>query len=154
LVQRLVQRLGEQLHGHVIGLWGLAFKPGTDDLREAPSLAIIEELLRRGATVRAFDPVAMPGVAARFADQPGLTLVADPMAAAQGVSALLVVTEWREFRSPDFDALRQCMKRPLLLDGRNLYDPALMRQLGFEHLGVGRAEALPRIAHAPMPLAA
>ncbi|MDP2004812.1 MAG: UDP-glucose/GDP-mannose dehydrogenase family protein [Rubrivivax sp.] len=154
LVARLVERLGEQLHGHVIGLWGLAFKPGTDDLREAPSLAIIDELLGRGATLRAFDPVAMPGVAAHFADRPGLTLVADPMAAAQGVSALLVVTEWREFRSPDFDALRQCMKRPLLLDGRNLYDPAAMRQLGFEHLGIGRAEALPRIAHAPMPLAA
>ncbi len=154
LCERLVVRLGDDLRGHVIGLWGLAFKPGTDDLREAPSLTLIDELLRRGAVVRAFDPVAMPGVAARWPGRTGLELVDSPMAAAAGASALLVVTEWREFRSPDFEALRQCMRLPLVLDGRNLYDPTLMKQLGFEHMGIGRAEALPRISHAPMPLAA
>ena len=152
LCERLVERLGPALQGHVIGIWGLAFKPGTDDLREAPSLLIIDELLRRGATVRAFDPVAMPGVAARWPQRPGLELVANPMAAAADASALLVVTEWREFRSPDFEALRACMKRPLVLDGRNLYDPALMRQHGFEYMGIGRAEALPRATHVPMPM--
>ncbi len=152
LCERLVERLGPVLQGHVIGVWGLAFKPGTDDLREAPSLLIIDELLRRGATVRAFDPVAMPGVAARWPGRPGLELVALPMAAAADASALLVVTEWREFRSPDFESLRACMKRPLVLDGRNLYDPALMKQHGFEYLSIGRAEALPRTSHAPMPV--
>jgi len=153
LCERLVARLGPSLQGHTIALWGLAFKPGTDDLREAPSLVIIEELLQRGATVRAFDPVAMPGVAARWPHRPGLTLVDDPMAAAAGASALLVVTEWREFRSPDFAALRNTMKTPLLLDGRNLYDPALMKSLGFEHLGIGRAQAMPH-ATAVMPVPA
>ncbi len=154
LGERLVARLGEDLRGHVIALWGLAFKPGTDDLREAPSLTLIDELLQRGAVVRAFDPVAMPALAARWPARAGLELVAGPMEAAAGASALLVVTEWREFRSPDFEALRRCMRQPLVLDGRNLYDPALMKQLGFEHVGIGRAEALPRISHAPMPLAA
>jgi UDPglucose 6-dehydrogenase len=154
LCERLVARLGESLAGHTIALWGLAFKPGTDDLREAPSLVIIEELLQRGATVRAFDPVAMPGVAARFSQRAGLELVNDPMAAAAGASALLVVTEWREFRSPDFQALKATMKTPLLLDGRNLYDPTQMKQLGFEHVGIGRAQALPQSSHVPMPLQA
>ncbi len=151
LCERLVARLGPSLAGHTVAVWGLAFKPGTDDLREAPSLVIIDELLQRGATVKAFDPVAMPGVAARWPGRPGLELVANPMAAVTGASALMVVTEWREFRSPDFGALHAAMKIPLLLDGRNLYDPALMKQLGFEHLGIGRAEALPRASHAAMP---
>ena len=154
MCERLVARLGPSLAGHTIALWGLAFKPGTDDLREAPSLVIIDELLQRGATVRAFDPLAMPGVAALWPGRAGLELVGDPMAAAAGASALLVVTEWREFRSPDFAALLKAMKAPLLLDGRNLYDPSLMKQLGFEHLGIGRAEAVARTTHAPMPLQA
>ena len=141
LCERLVARLGPDLSGHRIALWGLAFKPGTDDLREAPSLVIIEELLQRGATVQAFDPVAMPGLAARLPGRPGLHLVDSPMAAVAGASALLVVTEWREFRSPDFSALHAAMQRPLLLDGRNLYDPAQMAALGFEHVGIGRAGA-------------
>lgn len=142
LSERLVGLLGESLHGHVIGVWGLAFKPGTDDIREAPSLAIIDELLRRGARVRAFDPVAMPAVAAHWPGRDGLELVPGALAAAQGASALLVVTEWHEFRSPDFEALRRAMRRPLLLDGRNLYDPDAMRRLGFEHLGIGRGGPL------------
>jgi UDPglucose 6-dehydrogenase len=141
LAQRLVQRLGESLVGHRIAVWGLAFKPGTDDLREAPSLAIIDELLRRGAQVRAFDPVAMPGVAARYAGHSGLELVDSPLAAAEGASALLIVTEWREFRSPDFAALITSMKQPLVLDGRNLYDPAFMQQMGFDYVGIGRSSA-------------
>ena len=141
LCERLVARLGPDLTGHRIGLWGLAFKPGTDDMREAPSLVILEELLQRGATVQAFDPVAMPGLAARWPGRVGLELMAGPMEAAAGASALLVVTEWREFRSPDFTALHAAMKRPLLLDGRNLYEPAQMAELGFEHVGIGRAVA-------------
>jgi len=154
LAERVVSRLGENLHGVTVGLWGLAFKPGTDDLREAPSLVLIEELLARGAHVKAFDPVAMPGVAARLGARQGLELVDHPMAAAQGASALLVVTEWREFRSPDFAELKSRMLRPLVLDGRNLYDPAEMRALGMEHVGVGRAESAPQATHVPIPLMA
>jgi UDPglucose 6-dehydrogenase len=151
LVQRLVQHLGDSLAGHRIAVWGLAFKPGTDDLREAPSLAIIEQLLNRGAQVCAFDPVAMPGVAARFAGRPGLELVDGPLQAAADASALLVVTEWREFRSPDFAALLATMRRPLVLDGRNLYDPALMAQLGFEYQGIGRAGLAPPLVQTAWP---
>ena len=142
LVDRVTARFGPDLQGHVFGLWGLAFKPGTDDLREAPSLVLIEQLLARGARIQAFDPVAMPGVAARFAGQENLALVDDPIAAARGASALLIVTEWREFRSPDFDALRQALREPVIIDGRNLYDPALLRSQGFEYGGIGRG-ALP-----------
>jgi UDPglucose 6-dehydrogenase len=142
-VQRLVARLGEDLRGHRIALWGLAFKPGTDDLREAPSLVIIEELLSRGAIVCGFDPVAMPALAARWPGRERFELAAGPMEAAAGASALLVVTEWREFRSPDFTALHAAMKRPLVLDGRNLYDPDLMHRFGFEHVAIGRGAATP-----------
>lgn len=142
LVERVLARFGSDLRGRVFGLWGLAFKPGTDDLREAPSLVIIDALLQRGATVQAFDPVAMPGVAAQQPGRPGLQLVADPIAAAVGADALLIVTEWREFRSPDFDALGRALRERVVIDGRNLYDPALMREMGFEYSGIGRGQAL------------
>jgi UDPglucose 6-dehydrogenase len=138
LSDRVVERFGENLAGVTIGVWGLAFKPDTDDLREAPSQVIIDELLRCGARVRAFDPVAMPKAAALWRDRPGLEFAADPFAAAADASALLVVTEWREFRSPDFAELRALMRTPVLFDGRNLYDPALMKSLGFEYIGIGR----------------
>jgi UDPglucose 6-dehydrogenase len=142
LVDRVLARFGSDLRGHVFGLWGLAFKPGTDDLREAPSLVVIDELLHRGARIQAFDPVAMPGVAACWPGRPGLDLVAEPMAAARDASALLIVTEWREFRSPDFDELRRTLRLPVIIDGRNLYDPALMQTLGFEYRGIGRGQAI------------
>ena len=153
LIERLVDRLGPVLDGHTIALWGLAFKPGTDDLREAPAIFILEELLRRGAHVAAFDPVAMPGVAGRFPNESRLTLANSPMEAVKGASALIVVTEWREFRSPDFDVLLSTMRRPLVLDGRNLYDPQTLRELGFEHVGIGRGDTEPR-GHGVLSLAA
>jgi UDPglucose 6-dehydrogenase len=146
LVERIVARFGERLDGLTFTLWGLAFKPCTDDLREAPSLLIIDALLARGATVRAFDPVAVPAVAARLPGRAGLTLCADPYEAAQGASALLLVTEWREFRSPDFVRLREALAQPLVLDGRNLYDPTWMRAQGFEHVGIGRGAVPPTAA--------
>jgi len=158
LAQRVVARFGDDLRGCVFGLWGLAFKPGTDDLREAPSLVLIEELLARGARLRAFDPVAMPAFQARGALPEGLALVADPYAAAQGADALLVVTEWREFRSPDFERLREAMRTPVVYDGRNLYEPQLLASFGFEYQGIGRggpgcasARSAPEVAQ---PLAA
>ena len=138
LAQRVLARFGGDLTGVVIGVWGLSFKPGTDDLREAPSLVIMDELLRHGATIKAFDPVAMPGVAALWPEREGLRLVNSPAEAAQAAHALLLVTEWREFRSPDFESLRDSMATPILFDGRNLYDPDLLTQLGFEYQGIGR----------------
>ena len=149
LGQRICQRYGEELHGLTFGVWGLSFKPDTDDLREAPSLLLIDELLRRGATVQVFDPVALPGLATLWPDRSGLVLCCDPLSAAAGATALAVVTEWREFRSPDFDALKARMKTPVILDGRNLYDPGLMMQLGFEHLGIGRGRVDPRWGQVP-----
>jgi UDPglucose 6-dehydrogenase len=149
LGQRIRHRYGNDLRGLVFGVWGLSFKPDTDDLREAPSLLLIDELLQRGATVRAFDPVAMPAVAALWPQRTGLVLCADPLSAADGASALAIVTEWREFRSPDFASLKARMKTPVLLDGRNLYDPGLMLQLGFEHLGIGRGSVDARWARLP-----
>jgi UDPglucose 6-dehydrogenase len=138
LGERVAARFGEDLRGHTFALWGLAFKPDTDDMREAPSLAIVDALLSRGARVRAFDPAAMPRAAALLPDARGFELADNPYAAAAGASALLVVTEWREFRSPDFTALRGAMRTPVLFDGRNLYDPALLRSFGFEYHGIGR----------------
>lgn len=121
--------------GTVIGLLGLAFKPNTDDLREAPSLDIAAELRSRGAVVRAYDPVAMPK-AAEMA--PEIIYCRSPYEAADGADALVVVTEWNEFRQLDTGRLRAAMRRPVLIDGRNIYDPERMRSLGFTYRGVGR----------------
>lgn len=149
LGERIRHRYGDDLQGLTFAVWGLSFKPDTDDLREAPSLLLVDELLQHGATVRAFDPVAMPALAALWPSRPGLVLCTDPLSAAEGASALAVVTEWREFRSPDFGALKARMKTPVILDGRNLYDPGLMLQLGFEHLGMGRGSVDARWARLP-----
>jgi UDPglucose 6-dehydrogenase len=138
LGERVAARFGADLSGHWFAIWGLAFKPGTDDMREAPSVAIIESLLRRGARVRAFDPAAMPRAQQIFAARPEIEMAADPLAATVDASALLVVTEWREFRSPDFAAIRELMRTPVLFDGRNLYEPGEMVNLGFEYFGIGR----------------
>jgi UDPglucose 6-dehydrogenase len=143
LVERVVQRFGDDLAGRSFALWGLAFKPNTDDMREAPSRVVIAELLRRGATVRAYDPVAGAEAARIFGPTPGLQLAGSAMAAVQGADALLIATEWREFRTPDFDALKAALKQPLVLDGRNLYEPALMQALGIDYVGVGRGVRRP-----------
>ena len=139
LVQRVIERFGEDLHGRCFALWGLAFKPNTDDMREAPSRVIIEELSRRGARIQAYDPVAMPEAERVLAGTPGLVLVEHQTAALQGADALLIVTEWKEFRTPDFDLIKATLKRPLILDGRNLYEPALMRAFGIDYVGIGRS---------------
>ena len=138
LVDKIVARLGADLTGRRFALWGLAFKPNTDDMREAPSLVIVEALTSRGADVVAYDPVARPEAKRAFGDRPGLAYASGPMAAARGADALVVVTEWTEFRSPDFDELKRVLKHPLVFDGRNLYEPALVRAAGLEHFSVGR----------------
>lgn len=138
LVDKIVDRFGEDLSGLNFALWGLAFKPNTDDMRDAPSRVIVAELFRRGATVTAYDPVAMNEARRIFADEPRLRYVERPMAALEGADALVIVTEWKEFRSPDFEAIRQALRHPLIFDGRNMYDPAVMRRLGIDYHGMGR----------------
>jgi UDPglucose 6-dehydrogenase len=138
LVDKIVARLGPDLAGRRFALWGLAFKPNTDDMREAPARAIIDALLARGASVVAYDPVAMDEAKRALGARERLSYASSPMAATQGADALVVVTEWQEFRSPDFDELRRTLKAPLVFDGRNLYDPALVRAAGLEHFAIGR----------------
>jgi UDPglucose 6-dehydrogenase len=139
LVQKVTARLGEKLEGKRFALWGLAFKPNTDDMREAPSRVVIRELLERGASVCAYDPVAMPEAQHLFRDEPRVTYADAPLSALDGADALLIVTEWKEFRSPDFGTLKQRLKQPLIFDGRNLYDPALVKESGLEYYSIGRA---------------
>jgi UDPglucose 6-dehydrogenase len=138
LVDKVVRRFGEDLGGRCFAVWGLAFKADTDDMREAPSRTVLAELSRRGATVRAYDPAAAEEAARVLGDLPGLTLVDSADAAIDGADALLVVTEWKEFRTPDFERLKQVLRQPVIFDGRNLYDPALMQTTGFDYHGIGR----------------
>jgi UDPglucose 6-dehydrogenase len=141
LVQRVLARFGDDLRGRTFAIWGLAFKPNTDDMREAPSRVIIAELSRRGAAIQAYDPVAMTEARRVLAGTPGLQFVDHQSAALEGADALLIVTEWKEFRTPDFDQIKAMLKQPLILDGRNLYEPALMQEFGIDYVGVGRAVA-------------
>jgi UDPglucose 6-dehydrogenase len=138
LVDKVVARFGADLKGRRFAIWGLAFKPNTDDMREAPSLVVIDELTRRGATLAAYDPVSMPETARVLGPRDDVTLVDRAEAALQGADALLIVTEWKEFRTPDFDAIKSGLKQPVVFDGRNLYDPQLMKTLGIEYRGIGR----------------
>ncbi len=139
LVRKITERFGEDLAGRRFALWGLAFKPNTDDMRDAPSRVLVAELLRRGATVTAYDPVAMPEAERVFGDLPGLAYAGRPKSALDDADALVIVTEWKEFRSPDFDAIKTRLRQPVVFDGRNLYDPALVRGLGIEYFSIGRA---------------
>lgn len=127
-----------ELAGARIALWGLAFKPNTDDMREAPSRVIMEGLWERGAQVTAFDPVASREVRRIYGERDDLVLAGDPYEALEGADALAVVTEWKIFRSPNMSLMKQRMKRPVIFDGRNIFDPAQMRRHGFEYRGIGR----------------
>jgi UDPglucose 6-dehydrogenase len=138
LVDKIAARLGENLAGRRIAVWGLAFKPNTDDMREAPSRTILPALANRGAQIVAYDPVAMDEAARAFGAAPWLSFAATPMAAVEAADALVVITEWKEFRSPDFEAIRAKLKLPLLFDGRNLYEPAQVRAAGLEYFAIGR----------------
>jgi UDPglucose 6-dehydrogenase len=138
LVEKIVARLGVDLSGRRFALWGLAFKPNTDDMREAPSREIIAALVGRGASIVAYDPVAMPESQRLYGDAPWLTYAASPMDAVAGADALVVVTEWKEFRSPDFATICRALKLPLVFDGRNLYEPSLVRAAGLEYFSIGR----------------
>lgn len=138
LVDKVVAHFGEDLSGKHFAVWGLAFKPNTDDMREAPSRVIIAELFRRGATVTAYDPVAMDETRRIFGDEPRLRYAERPMQALDGADALLIVTEWKEFRSPDFQVIKAKLKSPVVFDGRNVFDPQLPREAGLTYLSIGR----------------
>lgn len=138
LVDKIVARFGEDLSGKHFALWGLSFKPNTDDMREAPSRVIIDELFRRGATVRAYDPVAMGETRRIYGEESRLSYADRPMAALKGADALVIVTEWKEFRSPDFAEIKAALKSPVVFDGRNMYATELPRAAGLEYYGIGR----------------
>jgi UDPglucose 6-dehydrogenase len=143
LVDKVVQRWGADLSGKTLALWGLAFKPKTDDMRQAPSLTLVRELSRRGARVRAYDPVAAAEAQRELGETAGFVIADTAEAALHGADALLIATEWKEFRTPDFEAMRRALKTPLVFDGRNLYEPALMASFGFEYHSIGRPAAHP-----------
>jgi UDPglucose 6-dehydrogenase len=131
-----------KLSGRTLALWGLAFKPNTDDMREAPSRTLMDALWSAGATVRAYDPVAMPEARRIYGERADLVLADSAEQALAGADALAILTEWQEFRSPDFDAIRDALRSPAIFDGRNLYDPALVRSFGLRYFAIGRGEPL------------
>jgi UDPglucose 6-dehydrogenase len=130
------KHFGGSLKGRTIALWGLAFKPNTDDMREAPALTIIDALRREGVRIRAFDPAAMDEAKRRLGKV--VKFVENNYDAVKGADALLVVTEWNEFRRPDFDRIKSLLKEPVVFDGRNIYDPKVMKEKGFTYYGIGR----------------
>ena len=138
LVQKMRVHYAEKLSGRTFALWGLAFKPNTDDMREAPSRTIIDLLLKAGARINAYDPVAAGEAKRIYGEDSGVTLCKSAYEAADGADAVLIATEWQEFRSPDFDRLKQILKAPVIFDGRNLYDPGMVGRFGFTYYAIGR----------------
>lgn len=138
LAQKIVKRFGENLQDKHFALWGLAFKPNTDDMREAASRVLLSDLFEKGAHVTAFDPVAMDESRRLFGENPQLTYAANPLVALKDKDALIIVTEWKEFRAPDFALLKKMLRNPVIFDGRNLYDPAFLKSQGFEYFAIGR----------------
>ena len=150
LFQKITQYFQGDLMGKVIGLWGLAFKPNTDDMREAPSLSLMKALWSAGCQVQAYDPVAMEEAHRLFGDRTDLILCESAEDAASGADALAVVTEWKAFRSPDFHQLKILLKEPVIFDGRNIYDPQALQNLGIHYFGIGRGNSV-HTDHSDMP---
>ena len=140
LFAKIRRHFQDNLRGRTFALWGLAFKPGTDDMREAPSRNLLEALWESGCSVRAYDPAAMNEARRLYGERPDFQLCSTPMDVCTGADALVIITEWILFRSPDFDTIRQQLRQPVIFDGRNLYDPDFMRQLGFVYYAIGRGE--------------
>ena len=145
LFEKITKHFGGNLKGKTIALWGLAFKPNTDDMREAPRRVLLEQLWEAGAKVRAYDPAAMKEAQRIYGERADLALCTRAREALEGADALAIVTEWKEFRSPDFDQLKKQLKSPVIFDGRNLYDPAMMKKLGFTYYAIGRGESQTRL---------
>jgi UDPglucose 6-dehydrogenase len=135
---KILERFGGDIENHKFAIWGLSFKPNTDDMREAPSVVIINQLLAEGADVCAFDPVAMPEAESIFHGIPGFSTGASPYDVLVDADALVVVTEWNEFRGADFEKMGEVMRKKMIFDGRNLFDPNLASEHGFEYRGIGR----------------
>jgi UDPglucose 6-dehydrogenase len=148
MFEKIVMHFGGQVAGKTIAVWGLSFKPKTDDMREASSRALMEALWEAGARVRAYDPEAMAEARRLYGERGDLTLCEDGQEALVGADALAIMTEWQEFRSPNFDAIREALRQPVIFDGRNLYDPALLDRFGLTYYAIGRSnvasEAEPR----------
>ncbi len=142
LSEKIFKRFGKKLTGLCFGIWGLSFKPGTDDMREAPSIVLITDLVEAGAVVRAYDPVAMGEAEKTFPDkwldEQKLVLVDQQYDALENADAMVLLTEWKSFRQPDFPSMADLMKHKIILDGRNQYDPAEVKEAGFEYFGIGR----------------
>ena len=138
LTNKIKAQFGNDLTGKKFALWGLAFKPNTDDMRDAPSRKLIADLFAAGATVTAYDPVAMTEAQRIFGDEARLTYAENPLSACEGADALVIVTEWKEFRSPDFDVIKAKLKSPVIFDGRNLYEPQAMQDSGMHYVAIGR----------------
>jgi UDPglucose 6-dehydrogenase len=138
LGKKIKARFGSDLTGKHFAVWGLAFKPDTDDMREAPSRQLIADLFSAGATVSAYDPIATDEAKRVFGPESPLQYASSPMAVLENADALVIVTEWKEFRNPDFDAIKQALKTPVIFDGRNLYEPATVDAYGIEYIGIGR----------------
>jgi UDPglucose 6-dehydrogenase len=136
IVNKIKKHFGSKLKGKVIALWGLAFKPNTDDMREAPALTVVDALAREGAVIRAFDPAAMDEAKKRLGKT--VKLIDNNYEALKGADALVLLTEWNEFRRPDFDRIKSLLREPVVFDGRNIYDPKVMREKGFVYYGIGR----------------
>ena len=148
LFHRISRFFDAALEGKTIAVWGLAFKPNTDDMREAPSRVLIESLWAAGARVQAYDPVASAEAARLYVPQCAsgkLSIVESASAALQGADALAIVTEWQEFRSPDFESIRAALKHPVIFDGRNLYDPVLVERFGLRYFAIGRGESVRKL---------
>jgi UDPglucose 6-dehydrogenase len=143
LFDKITKHYGANLAGKTFAVWGLAFKPGTDDMREAPSRVLLEALWKAGAKVRAFDPAAAKEAKRIWGERADLTLTSRAREALDGADALVIVTEWKEFRSPDFDHLKKTLKAPVIFDGRNLYDPVSMKKQGFSYYAIGRGDSRP-----------
>lgn len=139
LARKVVSRFGTDLRGRRFAVWGLAFKPGTDDMREAPSIAVIDQLLSLGAEICAYDPVAIAQAQLAMPGRQGLTYADSAKSALEGATALIIVTEWKEFRSPDFIHMAATLRAPIIFDGRNLFEPKDMKALGLEYHPIGRA---------------
>ncbi len=139
LVDKVVARFGDDLSGRTFAIWGLAFKPNTDDMREAPSRVVLEDLARRGAVLQAYDPVATNEARRVLGHLQRLSFASSQAEVLEACDALIIITEWKEFRTPDFDGMKAALKQPIVFDGRNLYEPAFMQAIGIEYHGVGRA---------------
>jgi UDPglucose 6-dehydrogenase len=143
VAEKIVRRFGDGLAGRRFAIWGLAFKPNTDDMREAPSRVVVDALMRRGASVCAYDPVAMDEARKIYQGVEAVSFAGSAMDAAQGADALVIMTEWKAFRSPDFAGLKRALRQPVIFDGRNLYEPAVVRGHGIEYHAIGRLGPAP-----------